>query len=298
VAQTGGTTSWINVDFTSNRLANENYTVSYNAGNYTVTRVSDGVSAAFAAGAEVTLAGMPQGFSIAAGTPAPANGNTWQLNFQDYARTMSAQLTNGEKIAAASQGSIITAAATGNTGAATISGAQVTNQAVLSLTGQASLTYNAGQYVVTGAVPAVANIAYTGPGAQAISFNGITFTITGAPNNNDVFTVSTGPGDNGNAVALAALQTTSILDNGSTTFSGAYTQLVSFVASLASEADLDSKAFATLTDQAEVAQQSLSGVNLDEEAVNLIRYQQAYQAAAKAISVANTLFDEILAVVR
>ena len=53
-----------------------------------------------------------------------------------------------------------------------------------------------------------------------------------------------------------------------------------------------------MTDQAELAQQSLSGVNLDEEAVNLIRYQQAYQAAAKAISVANTLFDEILAVVR
>jgi flagellar hook-associated protein 1 FlgK len=109
---------------------------------------------------------------------------------------------------------------------------------------------------------------------------------------------ASGPGDNSNMLVLAALQTTLILDNESTTLSSAYTQLVSNCASHAAEADLNSKAFAALTAQAEDALQSLSGVNLDEEAVNLIRYQQAYQAAAKAISVANSLFDEILAIAR
>lgn len=111
-------------------------------------------------------------------------------------------------------------------------------------------------------------------------------------------TANPGPGDNSNMLVLAALQTTLILDNESTTLSSAYTQLVSNGASHAAEADLNSKAFAALTSQAEDALQSLSGVNLDEEAVNLIRYQQAYQAAAKAISVANSLFDEILAIAR
>lgn len=109
---------------------------------------------------------------------------------------------------------------------------------------------------------------------------------------------ASGPGDNSNMLALATLQTTGILDNGGTTFSGAYNQLVSNGAALAAEADLNNKAFSALTAQARDAQQSVSGVNLDEEAVNLIRFQQAYQAAAKAISVANALFDEILAIGR
>ncbi|WP_332674671.1 flagellar basal body rod C-terminal domain-containing protein, partial [Aromatoleum sp.] len=50
--------------------------------------------------------------------------------------------------------------------------------------------------------------------------------------------------------------------------------------------------------QATDAQQALSGVNLDEEAANLIRYQQSYQAAARVMSVAGTLFDEILSIAR
>jgi flagellar hook-associated protein 1 FlgK len=53
-----------------------------------------------------------------------------------------------------------------------------------------------------------------------------------------------------------------------------------------------------LVKQAQDAQQSLSGVNLDEEAANLMRYQQAYQAAGKMIELAGKLFDEILAMAR
>jgi len=213
VAQTGATSSRIGVNFTSNSLANDNYTATYDGTNYTLTRASDGASAVVAAGTEVSLNGVAQGFSLSAGTPAPAAGDSWSLIFRDYAHTMSVQLSNIDQIAAAAS-------------------------------------------------------------------------------------TASGPGDNSNARALAALQTTGILDNGGTTFSGAYTQVVSNSAALASEADLNSKAFSSLTAQAKDAQQSVSGVNLDEEAANLIRFQQAYQAAAKAISVANTLFDSILAIVR
>jgi flagellar hook-associated protein 1 FlgK len=50
----------------------------------------------------------------------------------------------------------------------------------------------------------------------------------------------------------------------------------------------------TLASEASVAQQSLSGVNLDEEAANLLRYQQAYQAAGKMMQIAQTLFQAVL----
>ncbi len=106
-----------------------------------------------------------------------------------------------------------------------------------------------------------------------------------------------GPGDNTNALALAALRVGSTaLNNG--TFATAYNSLVGSTAAYASEADLSRSAYETLTKQAREAQQAVSGVNLDERRVNQIRYQQAYQAAAKAISVANTLFDSILAIGR
>ncbi|MFN3594039.1 MAG: flagellar hook-associated protein FlgK [Thiobacillaceae bacterium] len=106
------------------------------------------------------------------------------------------------------------------------------------------------------------------------------------------------PGDNSNALALAALQTTPLLSNGTATLSGHYAQLVARTAGYASEAELSRKAYDNLARQAFEAQQSLSGVNLDEEAANLMRYQQAYQAAARAMQVANTLLDELLAIGR
>lgn len=210
-----GPSSRVDVGFTGNPLANENYSVVYNnaTSDYTVTRLSDASAVTVAAGVEVSLAGVAQGFKIAAGTPAPAAGATWQLNFKNYARGMSMQLTSGDQIAAAA----------------------------------------------------------------------------GSP--------PTGTGDNSNALALAALRVDStVLNNG--TMATAYNNLVGNTAAYTSEAELSRSAYETLTRQAMDAQQAVSGVNLDEEAVNLIRYQQAYQAAARAISVANSLFDEVLALGR
>jgi flagellar hook-associated protein 1 FlgK len=106
------------------------------------------------------------------------------------------------------------------------------------------------------------------------------------------------PGDNTNALALAALQTAPQAVFNNATFQGEYNRQVSAVASQANAADANQKAYEILTRQAYDAQQSVSGVNLDEEAANLIRFQQSYQAAAKAMQIASSLFDEILAIAR
>lgn len=107
-----------------------------------------------------------------------------------------------------------------------------------------------------------------------------------------------GPGDNSNALNLAALQSSTMLNNGTVTLASAYNQTVSRTATLASEADLNRSAFAALTTEAETAQKAVSGVSLDEEAANLIRFQQAYQASAKAIQVATSLFDTLIGALR
>jgi flagellar hook-associated protein 1 FlgK len=93
---------------------------------------------------------------------------------------------------------------------------------------------------------------------------------------------------------MAALQTANTLVNGTTSFQGAYGQLIGQVGSQTRELTVVSQAQASLLDQVTQAQQAVSGVNLDEEAANLLRYQQAYQAAGKAMQIANTMFETIL----
>jgi len=111
----------------------------------------------------------------------------------------------------------------------------------------------------------------------------------------DAFTLSPASGGNGgNAQAMAALQTAKTLAGGSTSLEGAYSQLVSQVASQGNQAQSALSAASAVAAQAVSSQQSVSGVNLDEEATNLIQYQQAYQAAAKAIQVGNSLFTSLL----
>ncbi|MGC8807974.1 MAG: flagellar basal body rod C-terminal domain-containing protein [Thiomonas sp.] len=93
---------------------------------------------------------------------------------------------------------------------------------------------------------------------------------------------------------MAALQTAKTLAGGSTSLEGAYAQLVSQVASQGNQAQSALNAATAVAAQAVSSQQSVSGVNLDEEATRLIQYQQAYQAAAKAIQVGNSLFTSLL----
>ena len=98
----------------------------------------------------------------------------------------------------------------------------------------------------------------------------------------------------GSVLALAALQTASTLSGKTTSFQGAYGQLTGSIGNAARQMDIAAQAQTAIAQRAEEAQQSVSGVNLDEEAANLLRYQQAYQAAAKTIQVATTLFDTLL----
>jgi flagellar hook-associated protein 1 FlgK len=148
--------------------------------------------------------------------------------------------------------------------------------------------------------PAGTPVPYT-PGAT-ITFGGISVSITGVPANGDNFTVTANANaasDNRNMLLLAALQTANTLGGasnapqgvGTTSYQGAFGQLVSQVGNKTHELEVTKIAEDKLLSQVTQAQQAESGVNLDEEATNLIRYQQAYQAAAKVMQVVKEMFD-------
>jgi flagellar hook-associated protein 1 FlgK len=135
-----------------------------------------------------------------------------------------------------------------------------------------------------------------------ISFGGISVEISGVPGNNDKFIVEENgnpAGDNRNILLLGALQSANTLDAGSNgvptaSYQAAFGQLVSLIGNKTHELDVTKSAEGKLLTAVVEAQQSESGVNLDEEATNLLRYQQAYQAAGKVMQVVSEMFDVLI----
>jgi flagellar hook-associated protein 1 FlgK len=131
------------------------------------------------------------------------------------------------------------------------------------------------------------------------TFNGISFTLSGTPQNGDEFTVarnSNGVSDNRNALLLGKLQTGKTMAGNTASFSTVYAQMVSGAGNKGGEINTVLAAQRSVLSEAQEARNSLSGVNLDEEAVNLIKYQQSYQAAAKMLQIGSELFNSILAI--
>ena len=106
------------------------------------------------------------------------------------------------------------------------------------------------------------------------------------------------PGDNSNALLLANLQVAQTMENATTSFQGAYGQLVGELGTQTRSAQINADAQGALLAQAQESRDAVSGVNLDEEAANLLRFQQAYQAIAQVISVADSTFQTLLSAVR
>jgi flagellar hook-associated protein 1 FlgK len=151
-------------------------------------------------------------------------------------------------------------------------------------------SYTAGTAPV---IPFVAGASY--------EFGGVTMSIRGLPVDGDQFTVkrnSGGVGDNRNMVLMGELASKPLLDKGTSTYQAGFAQLVSSVGNKAREVQVNGLASESMLARANAVQQSVSGVNLDEEAANLLKYQQAYQAAGKVMQIASTLFDTLLSLGR
>jgi flagellar hook-associated protein FlgK len=131
----------------------------------------------------------------------------------------------------------------------------------------------------------------------AISFQGLQLSLSSPARAGDVFTLDGnqgGIGNNDNIRAMAALETRAVVGN--KTLTNSYIDQVNEIGNIARQASIAKTALTVVRDQAVKARDEVSGVSLDKEAADLIRYQQAYQAAAKVLQVASQLFDSVLQV--
>lgn len=296
------------------QLTQSDYKVGYNGTDFTVTRLSDNkitLINPYPQSSAQTIDGVD--FSV---TGAAAAGDSFLVRPTiNGASELAVALTDRSKIAAGAP--ITTATTSGNKGSGSISEGSV-SAAYLgnALTAPVTLAYSATSGGLSGfpAGQAVtrslngANTVYpagTSPipftAGASYSFGGISVTLAGAPAEGDSFSIgpnSNGAGDNRNMNLLVKIQTTNIMEGGKATLQSSYAELVSFVGNKTREVQVNSQAGEVLLKQAIDAQQSVAGVNLDEEAANLLRYQQAYQAAGKVMQMASSLFDVLLSLGR
>jgi flagellar hook-associated protein 1 FlgK len=268
------------------QLAASDYRLAYDGANYTLTRLADGT--------QTTFAGFPQtvdGLTLTLGG-APAAGDSFLIRpVRDGASALRVLVSDASRVAAAAP--VRTAASTANTGGATISAGSVdASYPATPLGAPVTLTYDAATGTLSG-LPATPAFAYVDGGT--ITWNGISFSISGTPADGDTFTLepnSGGTGDNRNALALAALQQQPLV--GRSTLQQSYAQLVAEVGYRTREQQAASASQQGLVTQIAAARDAVSGVNLDEEAADLLRYQQAYMAAARMIQIAASVFDSLL----
>jgi len=132
-------------------------------------------------------------------------------------------------------------------------------------------------------------------GNHTITYQDVTLQLSSTPSNGDSFFVEknlNGSGNNENLLTLIELGKRPIIEG--QTFAEAYRDLVSGAGSRSRLAQLNKEAMQVVKDQAEATREAAVGVNLDEEAADLIRFQQAYQAAAQVIQISQRMFDTLI----
>ncbi|MFT6770746.1 flagellar hook-associated protein FlgK [Congregibacter sp.] len=279
-------------------LTGDEYQLSFDGAAYTLTNTTTNVSTTgpgpvFSVdGVDITVSGTPAAGDEFLIAPVAQGASLFEVVISDpRAFAAASPLRSSTSLA--------------NAGSGQLEGLAVSDVASLPLAGNIVLTFNPdalGAGVSGFDVSGIAGgpIAYdpaTDGNGVAVTLGDINFTLSGVPEDGDSFSIENnvdGSGDNRNALALASLQTERTLNGGTASYQDAYASLLADVAISTRQAKSAASTEGALLDQSRAALNSAQGVNLDEEAANLIRYQQAYQAAAQVIAVADEVFQTLL----
>jgi len=272
-------------------LTENDYIMELTAGGWTMRNASTGTSVSMTGTGTVADPFIVDGMSIVANATANTGDEYLIRPTRTAVDDLRVLVTDPSKIAAAAP--IRTAVDPDNTGTGKISAGEVLDSGNAALRNTATITFTTPTtYTISGVA---GTFTYT-PGAN-IDANGWRMQITGTPAAGDEFTVSdntSGTGDNRNALRLADALQRPVLNNGTTSLSSGVGQFVSGIGVTTRQAQVNRDAQEAVHAENAATMDGVSGVNLDEEAANLLKYQQAYQAAAQIIKMADTLFQTLL----
>ena len=273
------------------------YQVVWDGSSFTITRLVDGQANSVA-----TLPATIDGLAFL-GSGTPAAGDSWRVKPLAAAATgLAARPATPRQVATGFAATV--EAGAGNLGGAAVAGFQVV-RASADNAGPVTITFKTpGSFDISGLmvgglpVGGLSNLPYT-PGQQIpvapADYNGWVLTLDGVPASGDSFSIQpvAAPGsDNRNALALGSLSGLGLV--GGSTINEAYAALLGDVGNRVQSGQDSMDVSSRLQAEAVARQQNVAGVNLDEEAANLLRYQQAYQASARIIQASQSLFDALL----
>jgi flagellar hook-associated protein 1 FlgK len=270
------------------------YVLSNNAGTFSVRRADTGAAVTFTGTGTALDPILVDGMSIVVGAGSQPNDQYIVHPTRDAIRGFSVAITDASRVAAAAP--IRGSAASSNTGTGAVTAGEVLDSTNVNLLTTANIVFTSPtQYTVNGGAAQT----YTAGGN--IDANGWRVQISGAPAAGDTFTVRSNvgaTGDNRNALALSDALRAGVLENGTISVASAVERLTADVGLQTRTAQVNRDAEAVVNADDLAARDAVSGVNLDEEAANMLRYQQAYQAAAQIIAIANDLFNSLIGAVR
>lgn len=302
----------------TNLLTDSDYRLMFDGANYNLMRMDDKtIEGPIAPGAlPYTTAA---GFEINNIAGAPVAGDTFLIRpTRAGARTLDMIIDNTSEIAAATPVRAEIDLNNIGSGTATMAGVFDTTgleftTTAQTLTPEIAVVFDPlvpNQYDVLQVNPPGPNLvtgAVYNPttGLNVVADNGLGFGyevhVAGSPGLGDRFDISynlQGVSDNGNMLELAGLQSIKNMQGNTATYNDSYSAIITQVGTRTHQADIAMRAQEALLRQSQDARESVSGVNLDEEAANLMRFQQAYQAAAQIISSADEMFDVLIAAAR
>ena len=287
------------------QLTASDYRLQYDGTGYRLTRLPD--SEVVTLDPDTAVPPDPNvfyadGLRIDTNTIAGAQaGDSWLIQPTRFAASgIEVTMTEPEDIAAAAAVTANTSVL--NTGAATIQDVRAIDATDANLLTRAVVSYDAttASYSLDGVPIPATDVTVDDDGFTTIEANGWQLQLKGTPVDGDEFVVSSNvgqTGDNRNLLAMLDLQDTKTIQ-GQATYQDSYSNLVADVGTQARQAQIMAESATSVLDEAQTQRDSLSGVNLDEEAANVIRFQQAYQAAGQVIATAGTMFDTLLQVLR
>lgn len=276
----------------ASKLAASSYKLTFGAGgSVDVVRQSDGQSTHFAGPLPIEIDGL----KIDASSGSAAAGDSFVLQpYASAAAQMNGALTSPRQLAAAN--AVEAQVGTLNTGSTTVKSMNAT-QADPNLGATVTLTFTAaGTFDVSGTGTGnPTGVSYTA--GQAISYNGWSLVLNGTPKPGDTITVQAAtPGysslNAGNASAMMDLRDKATFDGAP--MSDGYASLMARIGVRSQSAQYAAGVSGSIATSLETDRANASGVNLDEEAAKLLQYQQAYQASAKMIQIAQSIFDSLL----
>lgn len=286
-------------------LSDDNYRLDYDGANYTLRNLGTGTTS--------TFAGFPtsfEGFTLTSASGAPAAGDSYLITPTRYGmQDLDVSTMDIDGIAMGQP--IRTSQAQSNIGTAELSQGEMVSRADYVATGQPDLpitinftaanTYelrDGANVLIEGGIaytPGQINDIFPTPGAYDPGFR---ITMTGSPEVGDTFTIAANTSadeDSRNGLALGQIFTDPLIGNNRFTLTSSYSEAVAFVGNEARQADINYASSNILKEQAQDRLSSVAEVNLEEEAANLLRFQQLFTAATQLIRTVSEVFNTLAA---